>query len=88
MQQVDDIYEAIKRLEKKLDKLSEQLKSGVTKEGLDISESATYLGCSEWSVRELIYQKKLKKFNIGRKVLVPLQELKKLMQDGGVKKLS
>lgn len=81
------LQEKLEILEEKIDKLSQQIQEGFTKASFTVIEAATYLGCSEWSVYELTYQKKLKTFKVGRRVLIPRKELERFMAEGGVTKL-
>lgn len=80
------LLEKLENLEEKIDKLI--TKNTVTKQGLSPKEAAVYLGCSEWSVRELYYQKKLKTYRIGRDVYIPVKELDRYIEEGGVMQLS
>ncbi len=53
------------------------------KAALTIKEAAEYLGCSVWSVYELVYQKKIKHFRIGRRILIQIAVLDEFMNQGG-----
>jgi len=76
----------LESLEGKIDKLINQ--ASVTKQGLSVKEAALYLGCSEWSIRELYYQKKLKTYRVGRDVYIPIKELDRYIEEGGTPQLS
>ncbi|TZE81979.1 helix-turn-helix domain-containing protein [Calorimonas adulescens] len=56
------------------------------KAALTVKESAEYLNCSQWSMYELIYRKKVKHFRIGRRILVPVKELDEFINTGGTEK--
>lgn len=82
------LLEKLTTLEEKLDMLTKKIDTGFTKASLTVPEAAVFLGCSEWSVYELTYQKKLKTFKVGRRVLIPIKELERFISDGGTDELT
>ena len=57
----------------------EQVEAGPI--ALRVKDAATYLGCSTWAIRELVWDGKLRSFVVGRRLLIPRAELQRYLNE-------
>jgi excisionase family DNA binding protein len=66
---------------------NENLSNLVSRHVYTLTEAATALGISYSAARKLIKQGRLKYFRLGKKILIPEEELRKLMGEGDNQKV-
>ena len=57
----------------------EQVEAGPI--ALRVKDAATYVGCSTWAIRELVWNGSLRSLTVGRRLLIPRAELEKYVTE-------